>query len=187
MRAIPQAIEWSLATPITSPRLPCITPDMTFSLQMRLHNLASFLRGHHRHDLELGQIAPVDHPLLQQARITALHQLKAPIEIRFDPAPDVPQAIGHHASLVAKPAINCFGVTIAKPFDDHEEHCAHASSRLNTTDALVPPNPNEFDSTQPSATPSRRSRTIGISAKAGSRLSILALSQMKPLFIISSE
>ena len=66
-------------------------------------------------------------------------------------------------------------------------HAPHASSRLNTTDALVPPKPNEFDSTQPSVTSSRRSRTIGMSAKAGSRFSMLALSQMKPLFIISSE
>src|SRR5262249_27717993 len=62
-----------------------------------------------------------------------------------------------------------------------------ASSRLNTTDALVPPNPNELDSTQPSSTSSRRSRTIGTSANAGSRVSMLALSQMKPLFIISIE
>src|SRR5215831_1021325 len=187
MRAIPHAIEWSLATPITSPRLPCMTPDMTFSLQTSLHDLASFLRGHNRHDLEFGQIAPVDHPFLQQTRVTTLHQLKASIEIRFDPAPNIPQAVGHHPSLVAKPAINRFGITIAKPFDHHEQHFAHASSRLNTTDALVPPNPNEFDSTQPSATPSRRSRMIGMSAKAGSRFSILALSQMKPLLIIRSE
>jgi hypothetical protein len=28
----------------------------------------------------------------------------------------------------------------------------HASGRLRTIDALVPPNPNEFDSTQPSVT-----------------------------------
>src|SRR6185437_164681 len=63
----------------------------------------------------------------------------------------------------------------------------YASSRLNATDALVPPKPNEFDNTQPSLALSRRSRTIGMSAKAGSRFSILALSQMNPLFIISSE
>src|SRR5262252_5781192 len=61
------------------------------------------------------------------------------------------------------------------------------SNRLRTIDALVPPKPNEFDSTHPTATLSRRSRTIGISANSGSRCSILALSQMKPLFIISNE
>src|ERR1043166_349811 len=62
-----------------------------------------------------------------------------------------------------------------------------ASSRLNTTDALVPPNPNELDSTQPSSTSSRRSRTMGTSANAGSSVSMLALSQIKPLFIIRIE
>src|SRR5262249_13389676 len=80
----------------------------------------------------------------------------------------------------------------AKPGHDDREsslRCApcHASKRLNTTDALVPPKPNEFDSTQPSATLSRRSRTIGTSAKAGSSVWMFALSQMKPLFIIKSE
>ena len=42
----------------------------------------------------------------------------------------------------------------------------HASSRLNTMDALVPPKPNELDSTHPTATLSRRSRTIGMSANS---------------------
>src|SRR6201997_2315379 len=99
---MPQAIEWSLATPITSPRLPCINAFM-------------------RRDV--------------------------PLQQWYD----------------------------------------QASSRLNTTDALVPPNPNELDSTQPSSTSSRRSRTMGTSANAGSSVSMLALSQMKPLFIIRIE
>src|SRR5258706_10099503 len=72
MRAMPHAIEWSLATPITSPRLPFIIPDMTFSLQTTFHDLASFLRGHHRHDLKLGQIAPANHPFLQQTCVITL-------------------------------------------------------------------------------------------------------------------
>src|SRR5690242_15367419 len=63
----------------------------------------------------------------------------------------------------------------------------YASTCLNTTEALVPPKPNEFDSTQPSFTLSCRARTIGMSANAGSRFSMLALSQTKPEFIIRSE
>ena len=55
------------------------------------------------------------------------------------------------------------------------------------SDALVPPKPKELDNTQPSFTLSLRSRTIGISAKAGSRRSMLALSQMKPEFIINVD
>src|SRR3984885_2927598 len=64
---------------------------------------------------------------------------------------------------------------------------SHASIRLNTSVALVPPNPNEFESTVPSLALSMRLRTIGMSAKAESSSWILALSQMKPLFIISNE
>ena len=77
--------------------------------------------------------------------------------------------------------------SLAPPGKRSTSLAPQASSRLNTTEALVPPKPNEFDSTQPSVTSSRRSRTIGMSAKAGSSVSMLALSQMKPLFIISSE
>ena len=64
---------------------------------------------------------------------------------------------------------------------------AHASSRLNTSVAFVPPKPNEFDSTVPIRALSIRLRTIGMSAKTGSSSAMWALSQMKPLFIINSE
>jgi len=63
----------------------------------------------------------------------------------------------------------------------------HASSRLKTSVALVPPKPKEFDSTVPILALSMRLRTIGMSAKTGSSSLIWALSQMKPLFIINSE
>src|SRR5262249_7608638 len=63
----------------------------------------------------------------------------------------------------------------------------HASSRLKTSVALVPPKPKEFDSTVPSLALSMRLRAIGMSAKTGSSSVICALSQMKPLFIIKSE
>ena len=102
---MPQAIEWSLATPITRPRLPFITDSGSCGQTGSDFGLAS-----------------LTHP-----------------------------------------------------------------SRLNTTDALVPPKPNEFDSTQPSLALSMRSRTIGMSAIAGSMFSMLALSQMKPFCIISIE
>lgn len=76
----------------------------------------------------------------------------------------------------------------------HQSRFAHArlapgqaSMCLNTIAAFVPPNPNEFDSTAPSLTLSRRARTMGMSAKAGSISSIWALSQIKPFCIISRE
>src|SRR5882757_644115 len=43
MRAMPHAIEWSLATPITSPRLPLITPGMC---SIRLSSFCRCLARH---------------------------------------------------------------------------------------------------------------------------------------------
>src|SRR6202021_3205649 len=63
---------------------------------------------------------------------------------------------------------------------------SHASIRLNTSVALVPPKPKEFESTVPKLALSMRLRTIGMSAKTGSSSGLLALSHMKPLFIINS-
>lgn len=69
----------------------------------------------------------------------------------------------------------------------HRALRAQASRRRMTIVALVPPKPNELDSTVAILASSRRSRTMGMSAKSGSSSSMLALAQMKPLFIISSE
>src|SRR5437868_15418300 len=63
----------------------------------------------------------------------------------------------------------------------------HASNRLSTSVALVPPKPKEFESTVPSLALSMRLRTIGISANNGSSSVMWALSQINPLFIINSE
>ena len=45
-------------------------------------------------DLDIDQIAPTEHPLLQQAGVVALHELEAAIEVRFDPAADVCETSG---------------------------------------------------------------------------------------------
>ena len=67
-------------------------------------------------------------------------------------------------------------------------HRPQPSNRRKTRVALVPPKPKLFDITgiQSQRRPARL-RTIGMSATSGSKFSILADSQMKPLFIISSE
>ncbi len=64
---------------------------------------------------------------------------------------------------------------------------AHASQRLITKVALVPPKPKLFDMTQLRLTSSCRLRAMGTSANSGSSSSMLALSQTKPLFSMSSE
>src|SRR6185312_43105 len=133
MCAIPQAIEWSFATPMISPRFPFISPGMVSSPSFVMPGLGPDI-----------QVFLIRHRKDVDARHKAGHDV-----------------------------------------DGRSRD--YASSRLNTTDALVPPKPKEFDSTAPIFTSSLRARAMGMSSKAGSRFSIFALSQMKPLFIIKSE
>ncbi len=79
-------------------------------------------RRHDRDDLELGERIPVEHPLLQQARVIALHQLEAALEARLDPAVDVAQALGHAPAGVAQVPVDRPGIAILEPLDDHEQH-----------------------------------------------------------------
>src|SRR5262245_25283534 len=61
--------------------------------------------GNDGNELERGSAAPPpEHPLLQEPRIVALHELEAPAEVRLDPAIDVGQALGQAAALVAQAA-----------------------------------------------------------------------------------
>src|SRR5579863_1262859 len=171
---------------MTKPRLPCIRSDIRYSRLWEKFLL--YLGGSRdRHDLKVHQIVPLRYPGAKQTIVVAFHELKAAVKVRFDPASNVTQAIRQHPAPLAQPPVNRAGIAVVEPLDDHEQHDPYASSRLKAMDALVPPNPNELDRTQPSVTSSRRSRRIGMSANAGSRFSILALSQMKPLFIINRE
>src|SRR5207248_10959967 len=87
----------------------------------------------------------------------------------------------------ASDRIERHGVLDAPPSGGMTRTPDYASSRLKTSVALVPPKPNEFDSTVPSLALSMRLRTIGMSENAGSSSVMWALSQTKPLFIIKSE
>jgi hypothetical protein len=88
------------------------------------------------------------------------------------------RSVGRYLEVVGRP----FGAIVGRV-----RRPAHASRRFKTIDEFVPPKPKPFESTQPIRALSIRCRTIGMSAKAGSSSSMLALSTMKPLFIISSE
>jgi hypothetical protein len=66
------------------------------------HDVHCFLAGHHWNDFECDtRTAPFERLLLKQAQIVASHQLEAAREVRFDPAVNVLEAFGKHASLGA--------------------------------------------------------------------------------------
>src|SRR6188472_1494517 len=89
--------------------------------------------------------------------------------------------------LRAKPGLDNIDIAATPQIFSTAAQTDYASNRLNTSVALVPPKPNEFDIAVPILALSIRLRTIGISANTGSSSVMLALSQMKPLFIIRSE
>src|SRR4051812_35216572 len=75
-----------------------------------------------RYDFEIGEIAPGQDPFLQQARIVALHELEATVEVRLDPAPDIDEPFGRHAASVAKARVDGLRIPILEMLDHHEEH-----------------------------------------------------------------
>ena len=74
-------------------------------------------------DLEIDDVAPVRHPLVEQAAIVALHHLVTAREIVGDPARDVPQPVRGEPPAVAKASVDGDRIAITEPLDDHEVHC----------------------------------------------------------------
>ena len=90
---------------------------------MRTNNFASLSACDDRKELERnGRTPPAKHPFLQEAWIVALHKLKAPAEVWFDPTLDVLQAIGQCATVVANALVDRDNVVVFEAFDDHEEY-----------------------------------------------------------------
>src|SRR5262245_45381652 len=98
------------------------------AFQQRLDGRPCIGRGHDRHDLELDEIAPEGHPLLEQARILALHELKAAVEVGFDPAAHVAEPFRSAATALAKAPVHRLRVPVLEPLDHHEEHRAPPSA-----------------------------------------------------------
>src|SRR5215831_1967350 len=88
-------------------------------LELRGDGFASVGRRDHGDDLELDEVAPESHPLLEQTRVLTLHDLKASVEVHFDPATDVAKPVGHAASLLAKATVHGFGVAVLESLDHH--------------------------------------------------------------------
>src|SRR5262249_42351918 len=75
-----------------------------------------------RHELKLSEVAPLEHPLHEEAGVVALHQLEAAGEVGLDPTVDVTQPIWQRPTLLADPLVDRRGVSVPEPLDDHEQH-----------------------------------------------------------------
>src|SRR5204863_8957675 len=101
---------------------PRSAPAGALTSEQRLDDLAGLGRWNDGHDLELDEVAPAQDPLLEQARVVALHQLEAAVEARLDPAADVREPVRRAASVLPEPPVHRLGVTVLEALDHHEEH-----------------------------------------------------------------
>jgi hypothetical protein len=88
--------------------------------------IARLGRTDHRNDLELDQVAPLRCPLLEQAHILGLHQLKAPPETLVYPTVDGFEPRWQHPTLLSRPLVNG-GSALPEPLNNH---VAHASPKI---------------------------------------------------------
>src|SRR5260370_33326781 len=98
-------------------------PAALLRIQKRSDDFPGFLVRHHRDDLEgHAETLAVQDPILQQPRVVAFHQLKAAVEIGFDPTPDITQSFGKFDALVAHALVDRDRVTVLEALDHHEQH-----------------------------------------------------------------
>src|SRR5881628_3666867 len=90
------------------------------ALESRRDTLGRFGRGDDGHNLEIDQITPRRHPLVEQPAIVAFHDLVALRHVCRDPARDVLQAVGRQPSALAETPVHRRG--IFEGLDDHVEH-----------------------------------------------------------------
>src|SRR5450756_2955874 len=89
---------------------------------MRRDCRACFLRRDDRKDLELDEVTPVGHPLVQKHSVVAVHHLKAALEVGRHPARNVSRTGWGHPPLLPEATIDRLWITIAVLLDHHEEH-----------------------------------------------------------------
>jgi hypothetical protein len=82
-----------------------------------------FCRTNNRKYFEVGEIAPVRHPLVEQPPIRCLHQLKTPLEILIDQARNIHQARRSEPATLPKTRID--RPRVLESFDHHVKLVGH--------------------------------------------------------------
>jgi hypothetical protein len=88
----------------------------------RRHGRGRFCRRDHGNDFELSHVAPVRHPLIEQARVLTLHYLKAPAQVFGDPTVSVRHPFRHEATAFSEAPVHGNRIAVPKCFDDHVQH-----------------------------------------------------------------
>src|ERR1700682_4418957 len=86
------------------------------------------LRCENRKHLKLREVGPIRHPLVEECSVVAIHHLKAALEVSRDPARYIAHALGRHAPLLLKTAVDRLCIAISKVLDHHEKHQCSSSA-----------------------------------------------------------
>ena len=116
----------------------------TSRLKPRRQGGPSFSGTHNRDDLEIGDVLPVCHPLIEQATIVTFHYLEAALQILGDPTATVLDSIRHQSSLISETAIHRNGVAVAKVLDDHVQNGCFTFRRPSCTRRRLAPRRRHF-------------------------------------------
>src|SRR5262249_29730897 len=98
-------------------------------LRSRGDGLRRLRRRHDRMHLELDEVFPRLHPLIDERPVLAFHNLITALVIRRHPARDVAKSLGRKPASLPKPRIDRLRIAVPKVFDDHEEHSGYGHPR----------------------------------------------------------
>src|SRR4029077_9252927 len=78
--------------------------------------------GHNGNDLEVSDVVPVCHPLIEQAAILTFHYLEAAAQILGDPTSPILDPFRHQAPSIAESSVHRYRIAAPEVLDDHVEH-----------------------------------------------------------------
>jgi len=70
-------------------------------------------------NLEINEVAPICHPLVQQSSVISFHYLIAPRQLVIYSTRHIIEALGSHMTALAKPTINGYGILAFEVLHDH--------------------------------------------------------------------
>src|SRR5262245_61005781 len=80
--------------------------------------------------LEVDEIIPARHPLIEQRAVSCFHDLEATGEAVIDPARDVIQTFRCHSTTLEKTAIYRHGIAVLEALDHHVKRRWHSDLRV---------------------------------------------------------
>jgi len=80
-------------------------------------------------DLEINEVVPIGHPLIEQPPIISFHELVVALKFFVHPARHVKQALGRHSTAVPKTTVHEYRIFVPEVL--HHHVCGHISDDIH--------------------------------------------------------